>query len=95
MQFQDRLGQALRANSTFELCAGKKVGVSAKRRYKMHSSSQGKLHFSPMMTRKQMSNNKWIIGGQDSCHVCLEKKLGNTLAFFNLFVKMQRYLVTL
>ena len=75
LQFQDRLGQALRANSTFELCAGKKVSVSSKRRYKVHSTSDTvngggrKLHFSALMTRKEMSKDKWIIGGQDSCHV--------------------------
>ena len=69
--FQDRLGQALHANSTFELCAGKKVSVSTKRRYKVHSSRpEGKLHFSAMMTSPEMSRDKWIIGGQDSCHVC-------------------------
>lgn len=69
--FQDRLGQALRANSTFELCAGKKVSCSTKRRYKVHSANaDGKLHFSAMMTSPEMSEDKWIIGGQDSCHVC-------------------------
>ena len=69
--FQDRLGQALRANSTFELCAGKKVSCSTKRRYKVHSANaDGKLHFSAMMTSPEMSEDKWIIGGQDSCHLC-------------------------
>lgn len=69
----DRFGKKLRVNSSYELCAGKKVYNPGIRRFKVDESLT---KFTEISSPNKSSNGQeWIIGGQDSCHV------GNKIQF--------------
>ena len=69
--FKARYGKDLRANTRFELCAGKKIYIPNKKQYDVipNFPDEGKFHFVEIKTGIK-EDEKWILGGEDSCHVC-------------------------
>ena len=66
------MGGELKFNATYELCAGKKVLISTKKRFKVQRdvSNVASHIFTPLIGPELASRGeKWIIGGQDACHV--------------------------
>ena len=67
------MGKSLKANSSFELCAGKKVHIPPLKQFQVQSLAGDKFEFVEKIVEKNEDlkelNDKWILGGQDSCHV--------------------------
>ena len=58
----------LKVNTSFELCAGKKIYLPDQKQYHVKTLHDGTHQFTEMPS-PFAPNKSWILGGQDSCHV--------------------------
>ena len=73
------MAKSLDVDTSFEICAGKKMYLPSKKHFKAQMLSNGTYNFSEVVSSSD-SNKSWILGGQDSCHVNKFLKIAKNLA---------------